>query len=302
MEPRDIPIIPFLGGKGTLRDVLLEIISQHHGLHAKEIHRKVNRMNRKEVTYQAVHKMLLDLTKQGVISKENSTYTINPDWVGQLSQFSKQLQHNVSGEVDIVMELKNVDKNPVRITFTDLTELCLTVARIGAEKLLEKKSIPYYTIVNHGWWPTRFSFTDFLLLRKMNQNYPKSMGIILSNTPFDKWLMRQYQLTDEKTGGYTIVDASAGPIDEDVIALGEYVIRAKFSSETTRHLDKNYREMHGLYDMLNKYWIHPEEKFQPHVELIIERNPTLSKLIQEKVEKHMKKSKAYREFIQKLTN
>lgn len=293
--------MPFLGGKNSVKDDIFTILSEEPHLSAKEIHARIKRRQGKDVTYQAVHKVLLQLINQNVIIKYGSKYSINPEWVGQLSQFSKQLEHRVSGEIDIANELKNIGKSTVRITFTDLTELCLAVARIGAEKLLEKKPIPYYTIVNHGWWPTRFSFTDFLLLRKMNQNYPKSMGIILSNTPFDKWLMKQYQLTDEKTGGYTIIDPKAGPIDEDVIALGSYVIRAQFSAETIRHLDKNYHEMHGLYDMLNKYWIHPEEHFQPRVELIIEYNPTLSKLVREKVEKHMQKSKAYREFIRSIT-
>ena len=170
---------------------------------------------------------------------------------------------------------------------------------MGAERMLVKENIPYYTIINHGWCPLRFNFTDFSLLGKLNANYHNSMCIIVQNTPFDRWICQQYRSTNETNGGYTIIDPTIGPIQEDAIATGDYVIRMKFSKETIAFLDKIYKEIHGLQDLLKFYYKNKMGTFKPEIELTIERNPLLTQLIAEKVKKHMQASKEYQKLRKK---
>lgn len=280
----------------TVRDEIVTILGNEFPLTAKEIFVRVQRQNTKGITYQAAHKALKEMLAEKMIIKTNSRYEMDKDWIGNLKNYATTLEQTYSGKKDIVELMKKRDQEPVHVKFNDLSELCTVVARIGAERMLVKENIPYYTIINHGWFPLRFNFTDFLLLEKLNANYHQSMCIIVQNTPFDRWICQQYRSTNETNKGYTIIDPTIGPIQEDAIATGDYVIRMKFSNETIAFLDKVYKEIHGLQDLLKFYYKNKMGTFKPEIELTIERNPLLTQLIAEKVQKHMHANKEYQQF------
>lgn len=280
-----------------LKDLILEVLGEEFPLSTKEIFQRVRQEHGRDATYQAVHKSVLEAIEEEAVVRIGKSYQLNSDWIQRIKKYSHTLEQTYSGKKDIAEQIKGMGKNPIHIRFNDISELCTTVVRIGAERMLLKENIPYYTIIRHGWWPLRFSFADFTMLARLNGNYHGSMGIIASDTPFDRWVCKQYQLSEGGAGGYAIIDPTIGPIQEDVISLGKYVIRARFSKATGKFMDQLYQNIHGLQELLAFYHRNNLGTVQAEIDLTIEYNPVLSQFIAEKVKRHMHANKEYQQSI-----
>lgn len=291
--------VPFAssGQNKTVRDCIISILSEEFPLSTKEVYARVQRQIQKEVTYQATHKVLKELTEQHVLVKTRTKYQLDDNWIQKLKHFSRGIERKYLGEKDIDELLKNVSQKPVHLKFNDLSDAATTVATILAERKLAKEGNKYYALLNHGWWPLRFNFSDFILIHKMNSNYPGSFAIITQNTPFDQFIQHQYISSVENANGYCIIEKKAGPVEHDLISIGEFVIHAHYSEATKNYIEKIYCQINGLQDLLQFYFHNRDSKFTPEIDLTIEHNPTLSQFIAEKTQRHMRANKEYQLFM-----
>lgn len=82
--------IPQLG-KGGVRDIILDILIQEPKLSIYELYERISKKT--QVSYQAVHKSLKELTRKDVLEKKTEYYKINPEWITQLKSFIEQLEN-----------------------------------------------------------------------------------------------------------------------------------------------------------------------------------------------------------------
>ncbi len=277
--------VPFSGGNQRVRDQVLVILSEEFPLTTKELYNRIAKQGH-EVTYQAVHKVLAQLMNEGVVEKKDRALQLSRNWIHRVKSYVLATENLYAGKKDIRRLIQRVDKEPVSIPFTDLSEMETTAGAILAERMLPKgKWESYYIIMDHALWPLKFNFEDFLLLQKVNQNNPNSCALIISDSPFDRWIVSQYWVSAKGTGGRAVIDPKAGRLKEDVIAYGEYIVRIRFSTETKKWMNKIYQRIHGLYNLLAFYYTNQIDTAKVKVDLIIEKNPAYAQLVREKVER-----------------
>jgi len=68
----------------TTKAKVIAIISTHQPIRAKEIYDKMSKS--RDLSYQAVHKLIKQLESEKILVKQLNCYQINPKWVTKLKQ------------------------------------------------------------------------------------------------------------------------------------------------------------------------------------------------------------------------
>jgi len=80
--------------KSGVKEIIIEVLSEDHPATAKKLYNIVKKGYRKQVSYQAVHKALNELLKENSIVKQKKKYSLNRDYIRNLSYFVKKLEMN----------------------------------------------------------------------------------------------------------------------------------------------------------------------------------------------------------------
>ena len=67
--------------QNSSKKLLFKILSEEWPLSAKEIYFRVLKLSEKDLSYQAVHKLLLSLVNEDIVVKSGGKYLIDLDWV-----------------------------------------------------------------------------------------------------------------------------------------------------------------------------------------------------------------------------
>lgn len=85
-----------VGGSSSSKDLVVQILSREWPLTAKQIYNKLVRESGKSVSYQAVHKIVLQLVSDGVLLKEGKGYCLSELWIKDLKKSASLLEEKYS--------------------------------------------------------------------------------------------------------------------------------------------------------------------------------------------------------------
>lgn len=106
----------------TVKDWAIFSLSKKWPLTIKGIYNEVQQNSNSDVTYQAVHKTLLEMEKEGTIERNGKTIQLNKNWIENSKQFFSILSDtykNSNGKYEI-------DKNfseTIKMKFDDISTL-----------------------------------------------------------------------------------------------------------------------------------------------------------------------------------
>ena len=83
--------LPKLSAAKSTKDQIISLLSENWPLSAKEIYNRLQREQASEITYQAVHKTLGEMSEEGILTKEEKGYRISDSWIKNLKEFSNCL-------------------------------------------------------------------------------------------------------------------------------------------------------------------------------------------------------------------
>ncbi len=276
--------LPFLGGKNSVKDDIFSILSEGPNLSAKEIHTRVKRKQGKDVTYQAVHKVLLSLIEQKMLEKNEGKYRIQKNWIEQIRDHLTILDHQYQERPMASQILERLKNETVKIHFTSLTSMSLFTAEI-VSMIREHagKSVPHYGLLRHAWWPLKFEPSQYNLFRRMDDKNPCNRVIIIKDYPFDKWIARYYTIVNNNN---RLLFKKRISWDEDFIVKGDYVFQTRYSKDTLKRMDEIYQKISNLTDLFDSYFVNITKDEGFDVEMTVSINPTLAKLISEKIKSY----------------
>ncbi|MBU0636219.1 hypothetical protein KKE06_04300 [Candidatus Micrarchaeota archaeon] len=78
------------------KDAIIHVLSEQWPLTAKQLFSVLKRSYGFTVTYQALHKTLSQLVKQGVLQKIGSLYKLDKEWVARIKSFGEKVAHEYS--------------------------------------------------------------------------------------------------------------------------------------------------------------------------------------------------------------
>jgi len=284
-------IIPQIGLKSnSTKDNIILILSNEWPLSAKEIYFEVQKNSLKEITYQAVHKTILQLEEEGIIERNHKQIQLKKTWIEQSKKFFSNLTttySNSNGKYKIDQNFNGV----IKLKFDDISIFAVTMAEFFANKTLIKEGDPSpIGILRHAWWPTRFKFSDFgLLLRVLKNNIGGMGGFVITklSSPFDKWILNQYLL-----GGFKNCKSGVEieGLEDDFFIHGDVILQARLSEDTKQLMDKYYNKISNIQDLYN-FYTKGNKLPKADINLTIFRNQQLAETLRKMVKKQFEGGK-----------
>ncbi|MBI2655607.1 hypothetical protein HYX06_04260 [Candidatus Woesearchaeota archaeon] len=87
-------ILPQLEHQKRAKDLIISILAMKYPLSSKKIFNEIKKRYGYSITYQAIHKTILQLLEQGVLVKENMDYSINMQWIDEVSNFVERMKES----------------------------------------------------------------------------------------------------------------------------------------------------------------------------------------------------------------
>ncbi len=264
----------------STKNAIVSTLSEKWPLSAKEIHSSIINAYNITVSYQAIHKKLIELEKETIIEKNGKNYSLNKIWISNNKEFFKKLTskyENTVGKYEIDPDFEGT----IKLDFPDLTLLPVTIASLIGKKVFIGNGPNILTgFIDHALWPLRFNFMDFETLRRMCVNMDEAYAIIGNNQPFDQWIAKQYL-----RGGFDKVKLGVNFTGNGdyLIVHGDSIIQITMKEETKKFLDNIYEKIYNLSD-LYKYYLKARNKQIPEsTEVLITKNPDLASFLRKKM-------------------
>lgn len=174
----------------TLKDKIVIILTYRFPLSVNDIKKQIKKNYSMNVSYQAIHKILLELIRERIITKKNKKYSLDIEWLKNLSQFSKKIYVNYSKvnlySVNLVKEL-NKEGDSISLAFNTIRELDNFFLELmeSYDSILEEedKIIMHYT---HNWWPLVYGYKEYEInIKPLTKD--RFYCVCGSDLPIDKW-------------------------------------------------------------------------------------------------------------------
>ncbi|MBT4192669.1 MAG: hypothetical protein HOE11_05150 [Candidatus Diapherotrites archaeon] len=260
----------------SLKGEIIESISQEPQLSAKQIHSRV-KIN-KDVSYQAVHKALTELEQGNIIQKDGREYSINPEWVDILIKRLNQIKLNHTGKIEKIKLNKN-SAIPQVYKFTSVSDVSVTIAQLlNSNILTHNKDLTIIGVFNYGWFSLKSTVKDFIALAKVLANNPNAIAIIQNNTPFGRWILKQYQKINIKC----LPIGTKVAMKEDLFINGDYLIEVKLTKETKQIIEKIYNKISNIEQLFKEFALRKEPEMD--ITVTITKNPSMARFLRHEFE------------------
>ena len=274
-------VLPQLGSRGAgTKDLIISILSHEWPLSAKELHSKIVGSRETEVSYQAVHKGILELEGEGVIERAGRAFQLRSDWIENLKTYATDLEENYTSQGTKYKIPLDFTK-PITLKFNDMNLFAWNMAEIFSENTLAGNGENSLVgTMAHAWFPFGFRFNDFNLVAKMVRSNKKGVYCaILGNLPFDKYVANFYR----KAGFNVAVGITDSIFEYSVVAKGDTIIETKPSPETTELIENIYSNTNTLTGYFKEFTRQLLKKHEVDITVTFTKNPQLAKVLRKQI-------------------
>lgn len=265
----------------STKEQLIFLLSQKWPQTAKQVHQSLKRETTKGITYQAIHKLLVNLENDGIAQKTEKGWQLNPTWLQSQEHFFQQTIHRY-GEKKNRYDFDATFEGTQTFEFDNITDLNVETAKLLASRKLNPKIEPFYCVLEYGWWPFKFTFDQFELLYNMVKACPKTKFIIRKKTLFGDWISKQYQ----RIGGIGAPLGTPVDVNEDIFIQGDYIIQVKISDAGKKIIKHHWKKLKNLNYLFKEFGLKPEPKI--HSTTTITKNPQLAQFMKIELDKYFK--------------
>ncbi|MFH0973527.1 MAG: hypothetical protein V1817_01935 [Candidatus Micrarchaeota archaeon] len=267
--------LPALEGGDTC-SLIVKTLSEKQPLSAKQIHAHI-KAGGASFSYQAVHKALQKLEREGVAEKTGRLYSLSRDWLGSLKRFAESSQPASTKDILVQSELR-----PQSLQFSTLIELAVFLLD-AFEEISGKTKKRGVARWKHTWPGIFFSKEDY---KKLNTVFSCIHCFVLveGNTFADKLLGKYYEKSGTKMK-YGVPCAS----ECDVVVEDDYVFYVHFPPEIKRIFDSLYRGNIRASGLSLKELFSFFHDFKAPINLVIVKNAAVAEQIREETLKYFKK-------------
>ncbi|GEM_PF-961148 len=272
--------LPKIGLKNaSTKDAIISVLGNKWPLPLKEIHSEVKKIVSNDLTYQATHKTIYQLVEGRVLEKIGKNYKLSSNWINSLKDFSLNLEENYSGTTK-KYSISPDFQGTTKWHFDDISVFSVEIAKLITNLGKWQNITSGIGLLRHAWWPFNFKFIDFALLINMLKAAKGAHIIIQSDSPFDKWIAKQYLSAGLNHIKIGVKDLN---LENDLIFTGETIIQVHFSEETTKLQDEIYSKVHDLGDLMEEFVFNKHSGKKIEIDVQITRNKALAKTMNEQL-------------------
>lgn len=277
--------LPQLESQKKAKDLTISILAMKHPLSSKKIYNEIKRRYGYSVTYQAVHKTISQLLEQGVLVKEDMEYSINMQWIDEISKFVEKMKESYEKQKKYPFGIVDMQtsENMQMIVFSNF---------LGAEmfnlKLLDnycsnpKNKKPFCAHIQHIKRPVFQSGQAFETLKIFKKTKIDKYILVKGDTFIDKWCVDFYQgVFNYKLG----VDVAK---DHEIHILGDTVTQIHIPLEISKKINFIYNNTGRISDVkVPEVYNNIYEK-KSKVQLLIYKNPEIAEQLRQKTLSYFK--------------
>ena len=264
----------------STKEQVIYFLSNEWPLSVKQIYNKVSKESKSGISYQAVHKVIKRLEEDGTVVQNGKDYKLSDDWLFSLKKFSDEV-HGRYSKTQGKYEVKPSFEGKIVMHFDDYSNFIVTTANLLEKRVLIGNGPNIGVgIFRHVLWPLRFAFSDFELFIKMTKSIPKTYGLILNDTPLDRWIKQQW--LSGGFGGLRLGVVFEG-VDGDVIIHGDSIIQVRYSEETKKVVDEAYKRNSNLLDIFKEYFTRSLGKKKTSIDVVLTKNSELAAVMRKQI-------------------
>ena len=268
--------LPTLSGSSdSSKDAIVSILAREHPLKAKQMHERLKREFKGDISYQAVHKALTELEQQKVLKKDNGTYELNKDWVDNIESFAKSVLGEYYGSREFV-DSKTIVTN-------SLYETDMMLLEVASKMLVKPTKKPILCLHwNHAWIPLFLNNEKYYGLKHMIDG-TESYILIRGKTVVDEWCSDYWA----KRGSHKKIGMDvAATIDFAVFE--DHIIQVFYPAYLKKDLDTAFSRVKDISkldtgELFEKVFMKPAK-----ITVIVTRNKLLAEQLREETLSYFK--------------
>lgn len=262
----------------TTKGQVVQTLSESWPLNAKEIYSKIKRKFGADCSYQAVHKVIVQMHEKRILKKNEGKYELNIEWFKDVKKFSEKIEDAYK------LEKKSMIDGSATMSFENLFDFLKTMLHLFSSDVLIGDGPNFGAgIMKHVWWPLNFSAEDFEKFKYMGGEHD-SYIICSSNTVVDKWL-KEYYL---KTGFDGVALGVDYNVENDMAVVGDYITTIYMDEELKKIIHEVYSNAKDMSDVIQNDFLEELFNKKTQIHVIINKNPVVAKQLREKVLSYFK--------------
>ncbi len=233
--------IPIMGKPKTVKDTVIGVLSREWPLTARKIYNKVRKTYGLDVTYQAVHKALIEMLEENVLMREGRDYSISIEWVRNNKQFYERLEAKREGSghptpEDIFNEeVTKLEFENLYDYYSHILEFSWYIAATP-DPITHRIEGPVSAQLYHIFWILAATKNQEEGLRYIMKLSPESYFVCKGDTTTDRLLAKYF----ESLGANVKTGVKCAELC-DILAGGGIVIQTYFTRSLKRELDTLYK-------------------------------------------------------------
>jgi len=270
-------VLPRIEGEGKkVKDLIIYILSFDFPLTVKQIHHKILKEHGLNVTYQAVHKTVLQLLGAGVLEKTEKNFRISPTWISSVKSFINNIELKYSKEKNLLKKLLYLSDSDSHVVVNKLNSIKelddLLLSFMSQEK-------EFYSYVKHVWFP--LIHTEKIIDYSSSTKTEKIV-VCSDKYPLDKYCINYLKRLGEKVGVSKEFDDTYS-----FSIYGNYVVQSFFEKTLMDSLEEIYSKTQSIKKLdlveFNKKFFDRKTE----IILLTAYNPVLANFLKEKLKKHL---------------
>ncbi len=235
-------VIPQLGKKPSVKDAIMTVLSTDWPLKIKSLHNKIKTTYNLDVSYQAIHKSLKELSDDDVLIQIDDGWQLNQDWITQSFNFFHSLKDQYRDNP--LLKAINMQKGITTMNFTSLGELDDFYFNLFNYIPTGTKKIIFH--FRHNWKPLIYPQKEYKYLKKDKQYYFLYSG----ETTLDKWCEKFYKNLKIKIR----YEKNCADVCE-VYIIDDIVIQVYFPKELIENLNLAFSSVKDVKSLDLNYFI-----------------------------------------------
>ncbi len=264
-------------GSHSTKSFIIETLSTEWPLSCRKIYNRLSHTHNLNITYQAVHKAVLQMLEQGILTKAGRDYSLNLDWVNKLGRFSKDVEDAYLGARHAFPQLKG---DVAQMDFDkgyDAVKYLLETFMAGRFINLNSEKIAIVAKVQHMWNPFVLVPMDFGKMKEMAFKIDARIAC-RGDTQLDRVMARFYGVFNVKTAM-----GVEGPDTPEIIVIGDTVIQIFNPPEMRKKIADLYEKTKSLLSLEIVKTFSDVAFKEMKVTVLINRNPVAAKTIRDEV-------------------
>lgn len=241
--------LPF-GKKESVKNLVFTILSHEYPLKLIELTNFIRKRYGKAVTFQAVRKAVLELAEEGVISRQENSFSINKVWIREAKKTMDQLYHTIYEEKEKPKKFDSIGEDISVFTFDSIGSMMKFWENLMEDWLHGFKNGDYN--INcyqsaHIWEVLLYSEAESRIMSKLRQKGIKSYVLSTGKYPLDRIAISFYR----KIGVKVEIVPSTLTFDKEYLVgtYGDLVVQARYPREIIEELDKFFKNTKSLENL-----------------------------------------------------